>query len=123
MKYRKKAYDDLKYKEHGGEPMSTQRSILKKQCKPKGAVGYLLESVHINKARMDMEFNIWQFNQAPIRIAEAAYKVIGPQVQQMAARNRTARMEGTRDECIGLREIDKEATNVKLKDATVTKTK
>ena len=98
--------------------MSTQRSILKKQCKPKGAVGYLLESVHINKARMYMEFNIGQFNQAPIRIAEAAYQVIGPHVQQMAARNRTARMEGTRGEYIGLREIDKEATNVKIKDAT-----
>ena len=36
----------------------------------------------------------------------------------MAARNRTARMEDTREECMDLKEIDKEATNVKIKEAT-----
>ncbi len=36
----------------------------------------------------------------------------------MAARNRTARKEDSREECIDLREIDREATNVKIKGAT-----
>ena len=98
--------------------MSKERARIRKQCKPKGVVGYLSESVHINCASMDRGYNIWQYNQPPICVAKAAYQVLGPQVQQMAARNRTARMEGTREECMGLREIDKEATTVKLKGAT-----
>ena len=118
MNYTKEQYETLKYKDDAGEPMSEQRARIRKQCKPKGAVGYLLESVHLNQACMDVDFNIWQYNQPPIRIRDAAYQVLGPQVQQMATRNRTRRMEGTREECIDLEEIDREATNVKIKDAS-----
>ena len=88
--------------------MSKQRSKLRKQCNPKGPIGYLLETVQLNQASMDMDFNIWQYNQAPIRTTNAACQVIGPQVQQMAARNRTARKEDSREECKDLREIDRD---------------
>ena len=98
--------------------MSKQRSKLRKQCKPKGPIGYLLETVHLNQASMDMDCNIWQYNQTPIRITNAAHQVIGPQIQQMAARNRTARKEDSREECRNLREIDREATNSKNKGLT-----
>ena len=118
MDYSSDNYEALKYKEDAaGEPMSKQRSKIRKQCKPKGAVGTLLESVHLNRASMDLSFNIWQCNQAPTRIKDVAYQMLGPQVQQMAARNRTRRMEGTRVECVDLMEIDKEATNVKIENA------
>ena len=40
-------------------------------------------------------------------------------MQQLAARSRTRRAEGTRDECMDLEEFDREATNVKLKDTGV----
>ena len=98
--------------------MSRARSKLKKQCKPKEPVGYLLESVHVNCASMESEYNTWQYNQPPVCVTDVAHQVIGPQIQQMAARNRTARMEGTREECMGLREFGKEATTVKIKEAT-----
>ena len=94
----------LKEKEESGEPMSKQRVKLRRQCKPKGAIGYLLGTVHLNKACMDMDFNIWQYNQVPIRATEAAYQVVGPQVQHMAARNRIARKEDPGEECMDLKE-------------------
>ena len=72
MEYSKETYEALKYKEDAGEPMSRSRSKIRKQCKPKGAVGYLLESVHLNCASMDRGFNMWQYNQAPICVAKAA---------------------------------------------------
>ena len=98
--------------------MSKQRAKLRKQCEPKGPIGFLLEAVHLNQAKMDMDFNIWQYNQTPIRTTEAAHQVIGPQVQQMAARNRTARKEDSREECKDLKEIDREATNVRIQNIT-----
>ena len=75
MEYSSENYEELKYKEDAGEPMSKQRSKIRKQCKPKGVVGYLLESAHLNRASMDLSFNIWQYNQAPIRIKG---KMCGP---------------------------------------------
>jgi hypothetical protein len=118
FEYSKANGEALKEKEESGEPMSRQRAKIRRQCKPKGAIGYLLETVHLNQACMDMEFNIWQYNQTPIRVTEVVYQVVGPQVQQMAARNRTARKEDSREECMGLKEIDREATYVMIKGAT-----
>jgi hypothetical protein len=37
----------------------------------------------------------------------------------MAARNCTRRTTGTREECVDLKEIDREATNIKIKDAPI----
>ena len=115
MEYSKEACEKLRSKEDAGEPMSKERAKIRKQCNPKGVVGYLLESIHLNSACMDRAFNIWQYNQPPICVAKVAYQVLGPQVQQMAARNRTRRKEGTREECMEcmrLGEIEKEATTV-----------
>ena len=99
FEYSKAEGDAPKEKEQSGEPMSKQRAKLRRQCKPKGPIGFLLETVHINQAKIDMQFNIWQYNQTPIRTVDAAHQVIGPHVQQMAARNRTARKEDSREEC------------------------
>ena len=89
--------------------MSKERSRIRTQCNPKGAVGYMLETLHLNAPSMDMGLNIWQYNQPPIKLKDDPYQVLGPQVQQMAARNWTRRMIGTKEECMGLEEIDKEA--------------
>ena len=48
--YRKSKWESLEDKEEAGEPMSKQRAKVRRQCKPKGAIGYLLESVHLNQA-------------------------------------------------------------------------
>ena len=80
--------------------MSREKTIACKQCKPRGVIGYLMESVHLNSASMDRSFRIWQHNQPPICVAKVACQVLGPQIQQMAARNRTRRKEDTRRDCI-----------------------
>ena len=103
-------HEDLRHKEVAAEPATTERSRIRRQCKPMGPVGLLMESLRLNAAALDKEFNIWQRNQIPIGITTVAYQHLQPLVRQMAARNRTARAYGTRRECEFLDEIDEYAT-------------
>ena len=47
MEHSKEKVEKLKDKEDGGEPMSREKALVRKQCKPKGVIGYLLESIHL----------------------------------------------------------------------------
>ena len=69
---------------------------------PGGPVGFLLETVHMQAAAMYDEKVIHQQNQAPIDLLNAAQQHISPMIRSAAARNRTRRAAGTRDECEGL---------------------
>ena len=68
MEYSNEEYEKLHDKEKAVELVSKERSRIRKQCNPGGAVGYLLETLHLNAASMDMGLNIWQYNHPPIRI-------------------------------------------------------
>ena len=57
------SYDDLRHKQVAGEPATKHRATIRRQCKPRGPVGHLLESVHMQAASMDGEGTIWQYNQ------------------------------------------------------------
>ena len=97
------------------EPGTSQRTRIKKECKPLGPVGFLLETVHMQASAMDDKKIIHQQTQAPIDLLNAAYQHITPMVRSAATRNRTRRAEGTRDECENLFEIDELATKAKTK--------
>ena len=54
------SYEDLRHKQVAGYPATKHRATIRRQCKPRGPVGHLLESVHMQAARMDDEGAIWQ---------------------------------------------------------------
>ena len=64
---------------------------------------------------MDDDKVTHQQNRAPIDIFNVAYQHMTPMVRSAAARNRTRRAEGTREECTGLYEIEEHATRGKTK--------
>ena len=63
--------EQIKGKELGGEAASSERGQLRKQCNQQGPVGLLLESLHLQAAVMNDRFQILQYNQHPIDIANA----------------------------------------------------
>ena len=83
---------------------------MRKQCSPKGPVGYLLETLYLNAAVMDMKGTIRQYNQPALDVLKAPYQVLAPCVRQMATRNRTMRASNGREETAEPYEIDKEVT-------------
>ena len=83
-------------KEIAEEPGTSQRTRVKKECKPLGPVGLLLETVHMQAAAMDDKKVIHQQNQAPIDLLNAAHHHISPMIRSAAARNRTRK--GSRNE-------------------------
>ena len=97
------------------EPGVSERTKMRRQCNPKGPIGYVLETVHLQGSAMDDGMRIHQHNQAPIDLLKAAYQHITPMIRSAAARNRTHRAEGSRDECVGLAEIDEHATKGKTR--------
>ena len=86
------------------------------ECKPRGPVGFLLESIHLQAATMDETCRIRQWNQQSIELVNGPAQQAAPLTSRMAARNRTKRAEGTRFEAEGLEEIDTYATNAKRPD-------
>ena len=88
---------------------------MRKQCDPKGPVGFLLETLHLNGSVLDINKTIRQYNQPPLNIEHAPHQQLAPIVRQYAMRNRTIRACGTREETVGLMEIDKEATTADKK--------
>ena len=88
-----------------GEPMSTQRYKLRKQCNPRGPIGYILEPIHMQAASIDKEGTIWRYNKPPLQTIKAPRQQIAAMVAAMGTRNRT---RAAADTCENLQEIDKE---------------
>ena len=101
----------IKLRKPAGGPTTKQRMDMRNQCKPKGPLGYLLESLYLQTASVDGNFVIKQFNQPDVSILGAPYQHIRPVARQMATRNRTRAAEGGRGETKDLTEIDGYATN------------
>ena len=103
--------DDNTPKQDGGDPATPARAAIRKRCKPLGPIGLLLESVHLQAASIDRHWKVIQVNQQPIDIIEGPAHFVAPLLTRFAARNRTRRAEGSRNETQGLLEIDSYATN------------
>ena len=108
--------EELRLRMPAGDPTTKQRMEMRKQCKPKGPMGYLLESIYLQAASMNEKFVIKQHNQPDISIIETPYQHLRPIVRQMATRNRTRAAEGGREETKDLQEIDAYATNASNKN-------
>ena len=63
-------FDDLRNKTLGGPPKHPDRMKLRKECCSGGPVGYLLESMHLNAATLDVKGVMRQHNQPDIDILE-----------------------------------------------------
>ena len=70
----------------------------------------MLESIHMQAAAMDGNYEVRQFNQPGIKVMEVPYQHLTPMIRQMCGRNRTRAAEGTRAETEELHEIDMEAS-------------
>ena len=81
-----------------------------------GPVGLLIEAIHLQAASMDGSWTIRQLNQQPIELVRGSAHLLNPLITKFAARNRTRRAEGSREEAAGLIGIDSYATNAKHKD-------
>ena len=89
---------------------------MRREVKPQGPVGYLLESLHLQGAALDGNYAIRQWNQPPIGIIDAPFQHLPMMVMQMRTRIRTRSEEGCRQETEGLVEIDKIATQGSTKN-------
>ena len=94
----------------GGDPATKERANVRKECKPEGPVGLLLESIHLQAAALDETLTIVPQDTYTIDIAEAPIQQLAPLTRQLATTNRTRRACGTRWETEGLEEIDLFAT-------------
>ena len=81
-----------------------------------GPIGLLLETVHLQAASLDQSWRFCQFNQQPVDLIGGPAQMMSPLLLRSAVRNRTRRAEGTREENVGLEEIDVYATNAKHKE-------
>ena len=77
--------EGLKRNVIAGHPASPERAKIRRQCKPFGPVGLMLESIHMNAATIDEDLEIQQYNQAPIKIIEAPNQHLGPAVPRETA--------------------------------------
>ena len=105
--------EQLRDKALAGDPATAERAKVRNQCKPKGPIGFLLESIHMQAATLNDNLTIQQWDQQDIEIIKGPVQMVTPLVGRMAARNRTKRAEDRRFETKGLTEIDTFATNVK----------
>ena len=62
--------EQLAQKKVAEEPGVSDRTKMRRQCNPKGPIGYLLETVHLQASAMDDGMRIHQHNQAPHRPVE-----------------------------------------------------
>ena len=92
-----RCYDDpnLKSKMPAGEPTSKIRAELRSQCKTRGPIGYMLESIHMQAAAMGVNYEVHQFNQPSINVMEVPYQHLTPMIRQMCGRIRARAAEGT----------------------------
>ena len=80
----------LDKKELGGDLATKERAKLRKECKPEGPYGLLLESTHLQAAALDEKMKIKTQDAFTIDIAEAPIQQLAPLTRQLAMRNRTA---------------------------------
>ena len=97
---------DLEDKEIGGMPTARKRMELRRQCEAEGPVGYLIESAHINAARIDQKGMMRQEGQPTIGVLGEAYQDLKKSTRENLQRNRTAAGEGYRKEHVGHVETD-----------------
>ena len=108
--------EDLLGKDVFGPPASKERASLRKQCRPHGPVGLLLETMHLQTAAMTDKFIIKQWNQPAIDVLQAPHQHLPALIQQMCTRNRTRMAENERHETENLVEIDAYATSGHMKE-------
>ena len=78
-----------------------------------GPIGLLLETIHLQSASLDQRWRVRQYGHQPIDLVEGPAQLMTPLLLRSAVRNRTGRAEGTREDNVGLEEIDLYATNAK----------
>ena len=83
---------------------------LRNESQPLGPVGFMLESAHLQGARIDEDGRFLQFNQPTIDILKDPYQDLKTLLKETFASNRTAAAEGVRKEHEGLFEVDRFAT-------------
>ena len=108
--------EDLLGKDVFGPPASKERASLRKQCRPHGPVGLLLETMHLQTAALTDKFIIKQWNQPAIDVLQAPHQHLPVLIQQMCTRNRTRMAENERHETENLVEIDAYATSGHMKE-------
>ena len=108
--------EDLLGKDVSGPPASKERASLRKQCRPHGLVGLLLETMHIQTAASTDKFIIKQWNQPAIDVLQAPHQHLPALIQQMCTRNRTRMAENERHGTENLVEIDAYATSGHMKE-------
>ena len=89
----------MRRKEIAGEPATQDRALIRRQCKPRGPIGHLLDTIHMQAASMDEESPIWQNDQIPVQLIKAPYQQVAGMIATMAMRNRTRAAANTRNEC------------------------
>ena len=105
--------EQLREKTLGGDPTSAEKAEIKKQCKPRGPIGFFFETLHLQAATMDNDYTIRQWNQPKIELQKGPAQQLGPLMTRMVTRSSTRRVEGGRFESQGLVEIDVFATSSK----------
>lgn len=108
--------EDLLGKDVHGPPASNGKAKLRKQCRPHGPVGLLLETMHLQTAGMTEHCIIKQWDQPPIDVLKSPYQHLPMLIQQVCARNRTRMAETQRHGASNLVEIDAYATRGKTKE-------
>ena len=109
--------EDLLGKDVHGPPASKERASLRKQCKPHGPVGLLMETMHLQTAGLTDKFIVKQWNQPPNYILQSPYQHFPVLIHQMCMRNRTRMAEHQRHEASDLVEIDAYATSGNTKES------
>ena len=79
--------DGLKEKLIAGEQASKQRAWVRRQCKPRGPIGHLLESIHMRAAFIDDEGTVWQNDQMPVQLLKAPNQKVSGMLESLATRN------------------------------------
>ena len=108
--------EDLRGKDVLGPPASKERASLRKQCRPHGPVGLLLETMHLQTAAMTDKFIIKQWSQPAIDVLQAPHQHLPALIQQMCTRNRTRMAENEPRETGNPVEIDAYATSRQMKE-------
>ena len=82
-----KGEEDLRFRTIAGEPGTPQRARLRRRCSPFGPVSFVLESLFLQAAALDSNYEIRQWNQPNIDIWQAPYQHLRPMIQQLCTRN------------------------------------
>ena len=104
--------EELSTKELAGPPVSQQRSKVRRQCKPYGPIGLLLESAHMQAGSVNTDLHFVAYNETAIDIVNIPYQQLSWVVADRCKKNRSFSVAGNRKETQGLWEIDEEVTLV-----------